>query len=62
MVGLEDSVFELSWPALLPGSAPTTATDVNWAVLTEQPDRLPAGLRAGPIHTELTEVTPTPNC
>ena len=58
-VSLRDSVFELSWPPVVnAGTAP--AISVDWAVFTDQPDRVPAGLQGGPLHTELATVTPAP--
>ncbi|WP_158015200.1 type I polyketide synthase [Mycobacterium basiliense] len=58
--GLQDSVFQLSWPPLLDGASPTAAAGTGWAVCTDQPDRLPAGLRNGPIHHDLATLTPAP--
>jgi polyketide synthase 12 len=58
VAGVGDSVFELAWPPL-PDTAPAAPTPA-WAVVTEQPDRLPASLRAGAVHTELSTLTPAP--
>ncbi|CPR08054.1 Fatty acyl-AMP ligase FadD28 and polyketide synthase [Mycobacterium bohemicum DSM 44277] len=58
--GLRDSVFQLSWPPLLDDTSPAAATGTEWAVVTGSPDRLPAGLRKGPIYTALATVTPCP--
>ncbi|WP_156748467.1 type I polyketide synthase, partial [Mycobacterium sp. E3198] len=57
-VGLRDSVFQLSWPALL-GDTPAVAAP-DWAVVTGSPDRLPAGLHNGSIHSDLATVLPCP--
>ena len=45
--GPADSVFELSWPPLFDRHQPPTGHPAGWAVASEQPDRLPAGLRTG---------------
>ncbi|MCV7092216.1 SpnB-like Rossmann fold domain-containing protein, partial [Mycobacterium interjectum] len=58
-VGLRDSVFQLSWPALLDDTSAAAAAP-EWAVVTDSPDRLPAGLHKGPIHPDLAAVAPCP--
>ena len=55
-----DSVFELSWPPLPRDTAAPPAITGGWAVLTDQPDRLPASLHNGPIHTELATLSHAP--
>ena len=57
--GLQDSLFELSWSPLPPDASPAAATPA-WAVVTDQPDRLPASLQNGPVHTELTALGDPP--
>ncbi|MFY2859809.1 fatty-acid--AMP ligase [Mycobacterium sp. THU-M104] len=57
---LRDSVFHLSWPPLLDDTSPAAATTPGWAVVTGSPDRLPASLSGGPIHTDLAAVEPCP--
>jgi acyl transferase domain-containing protein/acyl-CoA synthetase (AMP-forming)/AMP-acid ligase II/NADPH-dependent curcumin reductase CurA/acyl carrier protein/NADP-dependent 3-hydroxy acid dehydrogenase YdfG len=58
--GLRDSVFQLSWPPLLDDVSRSAATAPGCAVVTGSPDRLPAGLHNGPIHTDLATVEPCP--
>ncbi len=58
--GLHDSMFQLSWPPLFDDTSPATATVPGWVVCTDQPDRLPASLQNGPIHTEPATLTPAP--
>ena len=60
VAGLHDSMFQLSWPPLFDDTSPATATIPGWAVFTDQPDRLPASLQNGPIHTGLATLTPAP--
>ncbi len=60
VAGLHDSMFLLSWPPLFDDTSAPTATVPGWAVCTDQPDRLPASLRNGPIHAELATLTPAP--
>jgi mycoketide-CoA synthase len=60
VAGLHDSIFQLSWPPLFDDPSPATATVPGWVVCTDQPDRLPASLQNGPIHTELATLTPAP--
>ena len=55
-----DSLLELAWPALPDAAAPAAALVSGWAVVSEQPDRLPAGLQAGAVHTELAVLAPVP--
>ncbi len=60
VAGLRDSVFQLSWPPLFDDTSPAAATAPGWAVVTGSPDRLPASLQNGPIHTDLAAVAPCP--
>ncbi|MEY8016620.1 fatty-acid--AMP ligase [Mycobacterium servetii] len=60
VAGLRDSVFQLSWPPLLDDTSTAAAPVPEWAVVTGAPDRLPAGLQNGPIHTDLAAVAPCP--
>ncbi|WP_224770470.1 SDR family NAD(P)-dependent oxidoreductase [Mycobacterium simulans] len=50
---LRDSLFHLHWPPLPEDAFPAAAAPPAWAVLTEDPDQLPASLRSSPRHTEL---------
>ncbi|WP_156687790.1 type I polyketide synthase [Mycobacterium sp. Marseille-P9652] len=59
VAGLRDSVFQLSWPPLLDDSS-AAATASEWAVVTGSPERLPASLRGGLVHTDLAGVAPCP--
>lgn len=60
MAGLSDSLFEVTWPPApdLPG--PSAAQPPAWAVCTDAPERLPAGLANGTIHNDLAALTPCP--
>jgi acyl transferase domain-containing protein/acyl-CoA synthetase (AMP-forming)/AMP-acid ligase II/NADPH:quinone reductase-like Zn-dependent oxidoreductase/acyl carrier protein len=60
IAGLADSLFELTWPSLpdLPGPA---AQPPGWAVCTDSPEQLPAGLSNGTIHHDLATLTPCPD-
>ena len=60
VAGPRDSVFQLSWPPLFDDTSPAATTAPGWAVVTDSPDRLPASLQNGPIHTELAAVAPGP--
>ena len=60
-------MFQLDWVALpedvFPAPAPAPAAAAGapaWAVCTEHPDQLPAGLRTGPRYTDLGAVAPCP--
>jgi mycoketide-CoA synthase len=62
--GLSDSLFELTWPAVpgLPGSAGLLgAQPPAWAICTDSPERLPASLSHGAIHSDLATLTPCPD-
>ena len=54
-------MFELSWPPLFDDTSPAAAAVPGWAVVTGSPDRLPASLQNGPIHTDLATVAPCPD-
>nr|WP_163645816.1 type I polyketide synthase [Mycobacterium conspicuum] len=57
--GLTDGLFELTWP-LAPELPEPAGTPPTWAVYTESPEQLPAGLSDGTIHTDLATLTPCP--
>ena len=63
--GPSDSLFELSWPSMpdLPGpsEAQSEAQPPSWAVCTDAPEHLPAGLSNGTIHNDLATLTPCPD-
>ncbi|ORA07898.1 hypothetical protein BST12_28675, partial [Mycobacterium angelicum] len=54
---LRDSLFELAWPALPADTFPAPASTPAWAILTDDPERLPASLHA-PHHTEWADIEP----
>ena len=44
----------------MPPPRPAAVLASGWAVVSEQPDRLPASLQAGAVHTELAVLAPAP--
>jgi mycoketide-CoA synthase len=60
LAGVSESLFELTWPSV-PDLAGPSASPPEWAVCTEAPEQLPAGLSGGAIHTDLATVTPCPD-
>ncbi len=67
MAGVTDSLFELTWrpvPDLPEPPDPVGAQPPAWAVCTDSPEQLPAGLSALPgatLHDDLASVTPCPD-
>ncbi|MGB7163323.1 MAG: SDR family NAD(P)-dependent oxidoreductase [Mycobacterium sp.] len=60
VAGVSDSLLELDW--LPVPEAPRLGADTPvWAVCADEPERLPASLRAGPIHTDLATLAGCPN-
>ena len=59
-VRAQDSVLELAWSPLPDHPCPAAGSTPAWAVLTEDPDHLPASLQDGPIHTDLSALAPRP--
>ncbi len=54
-----DSMFELAWSPLPDDSAAAPPVP-EWAVVSEDPDRLPAALQGGVVHTELATLGSSP--
>ena len=59
LAGVSDSLFELTWPPA-PEAPGSSTSPPSWAVCTEAPEQLPAGLSGGTIHADLATVTPCP--
>ena len=59
LAGVSDSLFELTWPPA-PEAPGSSTSPPSWAVCTEAPEQLPAGLSGGAIHADLASVTPCP--
>ncbi len=59
--GLHDGVLELAWSPL-PGTGPRPAAGTpETAVVSGDPDQLPAALRTGPMHPDLATLTSAPD-
>ncbi|KAA1241587.1 hypothetical protein F0Q45_26440, partial [Mycobacterium simiae] len=53
--GLRDSLFKLDWPALPPDTFPAADAAATWAVVSDDPERVPPGLRQATSHTDLSD-------
>ncbi|WP_191499994.1 SDR family NAD(P)-dependent oxidoreductase, partial [Mycobacterium simulans] len=51
---LRDGLFQLDWPALPRDTFPEAEVSPTWAVVAADPDHLAPGLRAAPIHADLS--------
>ncbi|WP_099318894.1 type I polyketide synthase [Mycobacterium ostraviense] len=60
IAGLSDSLFELTWPLAPDLPRSSGVQPPAWAVCTDSPERLPASMSNGTIHTDLATLTPCP--